>query len=192
MKPNLRGGAGEEDHLKKCAIIICILLLAAFLGACGGSAADKKLPETIRTQDRRISIRVPEGWTEYETELGGHLVLVAKDSTDTAFVQIFRYEDVGKAAVKDYLSEAADFYGSAVAGSSDDVTINGQTGYYFAYKSPQADASGNTYTCQGYEYFVPVGDDIVEVDIFYRYTEDTPNLDELAILKSIAESLKAK
>ena len=51
---------------------------------------------------------------------------------------------------------------------------------------------GNTYTCQGYEFFIPSGDDIVEVDIFYRYTDDAPSNDDLALLRSIAQSIKVK
>jgi len=180
--------------LKKFAIIICILMLAATLGACGGSATDKLLPETIRTQDKRVSIRVPEGWTQYETEPGDRRVLVIKNADDTAFAQIFRYEDVGdEVSVEDYVSEAENFYGSDVTGSDAEVIINGKTGYYFAYKAVQTDDGGNaTYTCQGYEYFVQVGGDIIEVDIFYRYTDELPNLEDLAILRSIAESLRAK
>jgi len=178
--------------VKKCGVIVCILLLAATLGACS-SATDQQLPETIRTQDKLISIRVPEGWTEYETELKDNLVLVITDSTDSAFAQIFRFSDVGESTVDDYVSEAADFYGSDVTGSADDVKIDGNAGYYFAYKAAQTDDSGNfTYTCQGYEYFIPSGKDIVEVDIFYRYTEDAPTLDDLTVLRSIVESLKIK
>jgi len=182
----------KEDYLKKCGVIVCIFLLTALLGACGLSATDQQLPETIQTEDKRVSIRVPEGWTEYEAELKDSLVLVIKDSTDGAFAQIFCYQDVGDSTVDDYISEAADYYGSDVTGSPDDVTVDGNKGQYFAYKTEQTDVDGNTYTCQGYEFFIPFGDDIVEVDIFYRYTDDAPNNDELAILKSIAESITVK
>ncbi len=177
--------------MKQCAIIICILMLAASLGACGLSS-NQQLPQTFRTEDKTVSIRVPEGWTQYETALTDRLVLVVQDSTGNAFAQIFRYTEVGENVVKDYISEAADFYGDSVTGSYDDVLVDGKTGYYFAYKATQTDENNNTFICQGYEYFVPFGKDIVEVDIFYRYTEDAPNNDQLAELKSIAESLKAK
>jgi ribosomal protein L18 len=184
--------AGEEDILKKGGIIVFILLLAITLGACSSSSTDQ-LPTTIRTEDKRVSVRVPEGWTQYEAEAKDNLVLVIQDSASAAYAQIFRFTDVGDVTVKDYVSEAANYYGSSVTGSADDVTIDGKTGYYFAYKAAQTDEDGNTtYTCQGYEYFVPFGKDIVEVDIFYRFTDDEPTIDELAVLRSIAESLRVK
>jgi hypothetical protein len=202
--------------VKKIGAIFAAALLCAALSACAGTETET-LPQTFRSADRRISVSVPEGWSEYAAELKDNMAL-ALQGGGGAFAQVFWYPDVeGKELTAlDYTTEAAGYYGDYVTGSAAKVTVaDTDDGYYFAYKieikdETSAAAEGESAaggddatptateeptvleTYQGYEYFIGFAGGVVEVDIFYHYTDTAPTNDELAVLRSIAQTVRIK
>ncbi len=160
------------------------------------STETEALPQTIKSADGRISVSVPENWSEYDTELKDDMVLAATDGSD-AYAQIFWYPNVqGKSLTsKDYAEEAQKYYGDDVSGSAAKVELkSGDNGYYFAYLKLHLNTDREEYTFrtfQGYEYFIDFTGGVVEVDIFYQYTDTAPGNDKLLELRDIAETVRA-
>jgi hypothetical protein len=185
------GGKAEKIVKKYGAVVAFAISLCIALGACGGTESDA-LPQTIRSADNSVSVSVPEGWTQYETEIKDNLAL-AVQSGSGAYAQIFVYPDLeGKAlTARDYVKEAENYYGNAVTGSEDDVTIGGSKGYYFAYKMEVTDEDETVLgTYQGYEYFIAFSGAVVELDIFFSFTDTEPTNDQLSELRDIAQTLR--
>jgi hypothetical protein len=170
--------------------IRCFVILAAalMLLLCSCSSTETEaLPKTLRSADKKVSVSVPEGWSEYETEIKDNLVLAVQGGNG-ALAQIFWYPSVeGKSlTAEDYADEAQGYYGDDVTGSADEVELkSGDKGYFFAYEKLQQDT-----TFQGYEYFIDFTSGVVEVDIFYQYTDNAPSNDELLELRDIAETVR--
>ena len=184
----------REDIVKKIGVVIAFaLLLCTALGGCFGTETEA-LPTTIKSADNRISLSVPEGWSEYSAEIKDNMALAVQDG-ERAFAQIFWYPNVeGKdLTAQDYVSEAAEYYGDYVTGSAAKITVvNTDDGYYFAYKMTVKDEAGNAETYQGYEFFVTFPGGVAEVDTFFKFTDDEPTNDELAVLRDIAQTIRVK
>lgn len=169
----------------------CAALTLLCLSACS-STETEELPKTIRNADKTVSISVPEAWTEYATEGKDNLILAVEDGSGT-YAQIFLYPPVEdkELTALDYVDEAQNYYGSAITGSEAAVMVAGNNGYYFAYKLSVTDEEDVILsTFQGYEYFIPFSGTIVEVDIFFEYTDTAPTNEMLAQLRSIAETVR--
>lgn len=176
-------------------------VLAAVLLLCACNANNAELPNEIKSQDGSVTIDTPDSWSAYEAAARDNLVLAVTDKAD-AFAQIFWFPSVeGKAfTAKDYADKALEYYGDDAQSAVTSVDISGNTGYYFAYLKQGIDKDGNTYSYQGYEYFLTMKSGsgeaekigVAEVDIFYRYTDTAPTNDQLAQLRMIAETVQAK
>lgn len=174
--------------------LILIIAAALTLLFCSCSAESSALPQELRSQDGGVSISVPENWTEYEADPTESLVLAVQDGGG-AFAQVFWFTEVeGKDwKAKDYADAALDYYGEAAQGQPEKITLaDGNSGYYFGYTQEGSDAEGNDCVFQGYEYFIAFESGVVEVDIFYRYTDTAPTNDQLLQLRSIAETIQVK
>ena len=169
------------------------LVLAVVLLLCSCKGTDSALPNEFKSQDGTVTIDTPENWSEYEAEAKDNLVITAQDGTG-AFAQVFWFPAVKDKdfTAKDYVDKAIEYYGDDAQNDATVVKINENAGYTFAYLKQGLDKDGNTYTYKGYEYFLTMKTGIVEVDIFYRYVDTEPDSDQLALLRSIAESVNVK
>ena len=185
--------------MKRSYAVVTLFLTVLLLCSCGGN--NSELPNEIKSQDGKVTIDTPASWSAYEAEAKDNLVLTVQDGTG-AFAQVFWFPSVeGKAfTAKDYADKALGYYGDDAQSAAKSVKVGNIEGYYFAYLKQGLDKDGYTYTYQGYEYFLAFKSgsgetekiSVIEVDIFYRYTDTAPTNDQLTQLRSIAESVQAK
>ncbi len=185
--------------IKRLSAVMAVLTAVLVLSSCG--AGNSQLPNEIKSEDGKVRIDTPANWSVSEAETKDNLVLTIQDDSG-AFAQIFWYPaaEGKKFTAKDYADKALGYYGEDAKGAAKSIKVGEYEGYYFAYVKQGLDKDGNTYTYQGYEYFLAkkANNDetakinVVEVDIFYRYTDTPPTNDQLTLLRSIAETVQVK
>ena len=95
----------------------------------------------------------------------------------------------------DYTTEAEELLRRLhVTGSAAKITVvNTDDGYYFAYKIDRHGRSWQRFaTYQGYEFFVTFPGGVDEVDTFFKFADDEPANDELAVLRDIGRTIRFK
>lgn len=183
-----------------------MLALAAIfplmLSACGSekeAAQDTKITKTITAPDGRVTIDVPENWSEDTSVTPESYLVLAIKNGDGAFSQIFYYpKDNSEYKIQDYTDMTAeDYYGENVIGEVQETRLNEHDLRFFEYSMVDKGVDGNEYNYHGYEYFIDFNGDVVEVDIFYSQDKLEGKLftlsdEQLALLRSIAETIRVK
>ncbi len=182
-------------------MLLLAALLTAVLGACSASkdqTTQTQISKTIKAADGSVSIDVPDNWSEDATVVPERYLVLALTDGSSAFSQIFYYpNDESGYTAKDYCDmTAGDYYKDNVIGEVKETKINDHDAFHFEYSMVDEGVDGNEYNYHGYEYFIDFNGNVVEVDIFYSQSKlegklFTPSEEQLALLRSIAETARA-